>query len=157
MLSLLYENIFPSITTSLQEMGMEYCHITIAPEFSMAFFNHMKIEFPFERDDLINENGNLSVVFSIRHDGQLSLSSNFDVINGVVRLRNNIVFSEDILEFFKVNYENVFLFNISGQLSERAAQFVKERNVLYELLDKMANIRPLLKRNILIEKLKKNY
>jgi len=157
MLSLLYDNVFPSITTSLQEMGMEYCHITIPPEFSMTFFNHLRIDWPFGDVELLKENDKHVVILSIRFDGQISLSSNFNIINGVITLRDTIVFSENMSEFLKLKFENNFLFHISDQFSQRAAQYLQEKTILYQLLDKMSNIRPLLKRNILVEKLQKNY
>lgn len=154
---LLHDNVFPSITTSLQEMGMEYCHITILPEFSMTFFNHLRIDWPFRAVELAKENDKHVVILSIRYDGQISLSSNFNIINGIIYLQNTIVFSENISEFFKLKFENNFLFHISDQFSQRAAQFLQDRNIAYQLLDRMAEIRPLLKRNVLVEKLQKNY
>jgi len=157
MLILLHDNIFPSITTSLQEMSMEYCHISIPPEFSMTFFNYMRIGFPFAIENLLKENETPVVILSIRKDGQISLAENFDMVNGTIQLRNNIVFSDDISDFFKLRFENNFLYYISNQLSQRAAQFEKEKGIIYELLDNMSKIRPKLKRNILVEKLQKNY
>lgn len=157
MLLLLHDNIFPSITTSMQEMSIEHCHISIPPEFSMTFFNYMRIEFPFAIENLIKENETPVVILSIRKDGQISLAENFDMVNGTIQLRNNIVFSNDISDFFKLRFENNFLYYISNQLSQRAAQFEKEKDIIYELLDNMSKIRPKLKRNILFEKLQKNY
>jgi len=156
-LLLLHDNIFPSITTSLQEMNLDYCHVTIPPEFSMTFFNHMRVEFPFSLENLLKENEMAVVIFSIRKDGQISLAENFNMIGGTIQLRNNIVFSDDISDFFKLRFENNFLYYISNNLSQRAAQLEKEKDIIYELLDNMSKIRPKLKRNILFEKLQKNY
>jgi len=157
MLTLFHDNIFPSITTNMQEMSIEYCHISIHPEFSMTFFNYMRIGFPFAVENLLKENETPVVILNIRKDGQISLAENFDMINGIIQLRNNIVFSDNISDFFKLKFENNFLYYISNQLSLRAAQFEKEKVVIYELLDNMAKISPKLKRNILVEKLIKNY
>jgi hypothetical protein len=159
---LLQENIIPSIISSLKEMGMRYSHIHIQAQYSLCFFTHLRIDFPFVIEDLVkikNKEGNENAVvfLNIRADGQLSICRNILIDpSGLSTLVQEVVIFEDFNDMFIGHFriENVFLFYLASELTNKAKQSQSEMVLLNNLKHLMSTINPKIKREVLIEKSK---
>ncbi len=100
MLSLLKDNVFPSLINSLQEMEIDLCHMPITIEHSKLFFEHLNMEFPFNINNMLTEHYEHVAVLSIYNNGQISLSESYCIIENIIELREEIVFSNNISDFF---------------------------------------------------------
>ena|ERR1035437_3484394 len=149
------ENVFPSIISNMQEQGMEHCHITIPANFSLTFFAHLRMDFPFVIENLIKEGEDYMVILTISNSGQISLSENFRNNAGTIIVNNTVIFSDNISDFNKLKIENTFLFLMSSKFQDVAHRLEQDRNILDELLEKMSKIHVRLTRKVLFEKSKK--
>lgn len=156
----LNENVIPSIILSLNEIGMQYCHILINPQHSLCFFHYLGINFPFNLENsqtIKDENGNdfPIIIFSIERNGKISVSENINTgNNGAITLINNFILFDDFNKMFQgICYENAFLFHLSKELTERAKLFQLEIETLKTLLNDMEKIKLKITREVLVEKI----
>lgn len=156
----LYENVFPSIVNSLHKIGLEYCHILITPQQSYPFFNHLRINFPFDLNDLktIQDANGIEIpvlILSIKKDGELCISSNVtEEHNPEIVLENKISLFKHYSDLFRVNIplDNLFIFYIAQEFSTKAQAYENEISNINNLLLKMNSINPQISREVLTEK-----
>lgn len=152
----------PNIISGLTEAGIQYVHVGIEYNHSLCFFNHKRIEFPF------NLNGNVRTVkkdtgeevpiliFNLRFDGQISISDNFFIRqDGLSVLGDTCIIFEHYHDFFTQDglvMENALIFNLSKELTSRAKDIKKEIIILKSLLKEMDEVKFNPTRNVLTEK-----
>lgn len=160
LLDKLYENIFPSIVNSLHKIGLEYCHILIHPHHSYHIFNYLRINFPFDLNELQtikNKEGNdiPVLILSLKRNGELSISSNVTGDhNPETVFENKILLFNHYSNLFKekITLDNLFILQIAQDFSDKAQTYETEISNINNLLSKMNSIKPQITREVLIEK-----
>lgn len=158
-LSLLIENIMPNVVLSLKELGMTYVHTGILAEHSLAFLKYINLEFPFDIPNLptiTDESGaeKRVVIFNLNNKGVVSLAQGIRTNEfGTTSLVGEIVISDDYVKLFEnIFLENSCLFSLSKDLTKRALELERDKELVKDLLKTMQGILPKITRNVLTEK-----